>query len=114
MNDEQMKAIDLYSRLSTSPARVQEICQQWQIIELALFGSVLREDFCTESDIDVLIAFAPNTPITFFDLDRLEDQLSQMFQRSVDVVTRRSIEQSHNWIRRQNILGKAKVIYEQR
>lgn len=94
--------------------QIEQICQQWQIEELALFGSVLRKDFNPQSDIDVLVTFAEDAKITFFDLDAIEKQLSKLFNRSVDVVTKRAIEQSHNWIRQKNILENAQIIYEQR
>lgn len=94
--------------------KINKICQQWKIVELALFGSVLREDFNLNSDIDVLVSFAEDAKITFFDLDTIEQQLSKLFNRPVDVVTKRAIEQSHNWIRKKNILENAQIIYEQR
>ena len=94
--------------------RITNICQQWQITELALFGSVLRKDFNDSSDVDVLVSFADNAKITFFDLDTIEQQLSVIFHRPVDLVTKRAIEQSHNPIRKKNILENATVIYEQR
>ena len=68
----------------------------------------------TDSDIDVLVSFAPHAAITFFELDVMETQLSQLFHRPVDIITRRAIEQSLNWIRRQHILDSAEVIYGQR
>lgn len=104
---------NLQQRLNIKTAKLHEICHQWQITELALFGSVLREDFRSDSDIDVLVSFAENAKITFFDLDTIEEQLSQLFNRSVDVVTKKSIQKSHNWIRRQNILNHSQIIYEQ-
>ena len=94
--------------------KIDDICQQWHIKELALFGSVLREDFNPDSDIDVLVSFAEDAKITFFDLDDIEQKLSELFNRPVDIVTKRAIEQSHNWIRKKNILENAKIIYEQR
>ena len=100
--------------INLKPEKLEQICQQWQIKELALFGSVLREDFNPQSDIDVLVSFAESAKITFFDLDTIEQQLSQLFNRPVDVVTKRAIEKSHNWIRKKNILDNAQIIYEQR
>lgn len=98
--------------INLKPEKIEQFCQQWQIKELALFGSVLREDFNSQSDIDVLVSFAENAKITFFDLDAIEQQLSKLFDRPVDVVTKRAIEQSHNWIRKKNILDNARIIYE--
>ncbi len=94
--------------------KIAQICQQWQIVELALFGSVLRTDFNLDSDIDVLVSFAEDAKVTFFDLDTIEQQLSKLFNRPVDVVTKRAIEQSQNWLRKKNILENAQIIYEQR
>ena len=109
-----MKMINPDQRFNIQPNQLQEICQQWQITELALFGSVLRDDFNAESDIDVLVSFAEEAKITFFDLDTIESQLSKLFNRPVDIVTKQAIEQSHNWIRKNNILNNAKIIYGQR
>ena len=109
-----MQLSNLYQRLKIEPERLKEICQQWKITELALFGSVLREDFNAQSDIDILVSFDEGAAIAFFDLDAIEEQLSKLFNRSVDVVTKKAVEQSHNWIRKQNILDNSQVIYEQR
>lgn len=106
--------IDLYKRLNTQPHKLIKICQQWQIVELALFGSILREDFNIHSDIDILVSFAEQAKITFFDLDTIEYQFSLLFNRPVDIITKRAIKKSHNWIRQQNILGNAQIIYEQK
>lgn len=116
MSNSQLPIINPQSlaSLSVSMEELQAICQRWQIVELALFGSVLRPDFNPDSDIDVLVTFSDIAKITFFDLDTIEQQLSQLFHRPVDVVTKRAIEQSHNPIRRKNILDYSKVIYEQR
>ena len=100
--------------LDFETAKIAQICQQWQIVELALFGSVLRTDFNLDSDIDVLVSFAEDAKVTFFDLDTIEQQLSKLFNRPVDVVTKRAIEQSQNWLRKKNILENAQIIYEQR
>lgn len=106
--------MDIYQRLNTDRTYVNRICQQWQIVELALFGSVLRDDFNQNSDIDLLVTFAEDAKITFFDLDTIESQFSLLFNRAVDVVTKRSIENSHNWIRKNNILNHSQIIYEQK
>ncbi|ACK72285.1 DNA polymerase beta domain protein region [Gloeothece citriformis PCC 7424] len=109
-----MEMINLEQRLNVSYEQLGQLCQAWNIIELALFGSVLREDFNSNSDIDILVSFAENARITFFDLDIIEAQLSQLFNRPVDLVTKKSILNTHNWIRRKNILENTKIIYEQR
>ena len=99
--------------------KIAQFCQKWNLIELALFGSVLRDDFCPESsDIDVMIEFHPDAYAAFkgFDyfstLDQMEEELQLLFGREVDVIARSSIEQSQNYLRRHEILSSAKVVYE--
>ena len=96
------------------PSQVlEQFCEDWQITELSCFGSVLRDDFRADSDIDLLVSFAPDAKITFFDLDSLEQEFSKLFgDRPIDVVTRHSIENSHNPIRRQNILQNSQILYK--
>jgi predicted nucleotidyltransferase len=92
--------------------KIAEFCQRWNITELALFGSVLRDDFQPESsDIDVLVSFAQDAHWTLFDLVDMEEDIQAIFQRKVDLVSRRGIERSQNHLRRQAILTSAKVIY---
>ena len=97
--------------LKVQTDRLEAICQQWQITELALFGSILRDDYNHQSDIDLLVSFANEANITFFDLDAIEEQLSKLFNRPVDLVTKQAIEHSHNYIRKKNILDNSIVIY---
>lgn len=92
--------------------KIVEFCQRWKIIEFALFGSVLRDDFRpNDSDIDVLVVFADGVRKTIRDLLDMEEELREIFGRDVDLVDRRGIEQSHNYLRRKAILNSAKVIY---
>ena len=90
--------------------RVAAFCRAHDITQLAIFGSALREDFGAESDIDILVEFAPGcTPgLKFFGI---ASELSDLFGREVDVLTRTSVEQSRNYIRRKAILESAEVIY---
>ena len=103
-----------FNRIEVPIERIQEFCDRWQIIEFALFGSVLRDDFRPDSDIDVLISFAPEAHPTLFTLVDIQTELERLFNRSVDVVTRDGIEQSRNPFRRQNILSSAVTIYDAR
>ncbi len=92
--------------------KIVEFCQRWQIAEFALFGSVLRDDFCPDnSDIDVLVIFADGVSKTIGNLLNMEEELQEVFGRNVDLVDRCDIEQSHNYLRRKAILNSAKVIY---
>jgi len=91
--------------------QLETICQRWKISELALFGSALRDDFGHDSDIDLLVTFAPGADWSLFDHYRIEQELTESLGREVDLVTRRSIETSRNWIRREEILKSARTIY---
>jgi hypothetical protein len=101
----------LYDRLQVSPEQIVGLCQQWQILELALFGSILRDDFRPDSDVDVLVAFAPDAKLSLLDLVELQHQFESLFGRSVDVLEKETIETSPNWIRRNEILTTATTIY---
>ena len=92
-------------------SRLKEFCKKWKIRKLELFGSVLRDDFRPDSDVDVLATFAPNAALSLFDLVDAESELEDIFGRSVDLLDRSSVEQSENWIRRRRIVESARVIY---
>ena len=101
----------IQDRLPAGMDQIVGFCQRWQIVELALFGSVLRDDFRPDSDIDVLVRFAPDAKWTLLDHVRMEQELECLFNREVDLVSWRAIEQSENWIRRSGILTEAQPIY---
>ena len=88
-----------------------KFCQKWEIRELALFGSVLRDDFGPNSDVDMLVSFSEKTRWTLFDLGHMQEELQELLGVNVDLVSRRGIEASRNRIRREEILNTAKVIY---
>jgi predicted nucleotidyltransferase len=76
-----------------------------------LFGSVLRDDFRPDSDVDVLVTFAPEAEWSLFDHVTMEEELSSILGHKVDLVSRRAIERSRNWIRRKAILEAAEPFY---
>lgn len=86
-------------------------CQKWKIKEMSFFGSVLREDFRSDSDIDIIVNFEDNSTWGILELVRMKRELKTLLGREVDLMTKKSIEQSHNWIRRQEILGTAQIVY---
>jgi uncharacterized protein len=97
--------------LAISRDKIAEFCCRWKITELALFGSVLRDDFRPDSDIDVLVTFAPDASWRFYDLIGMKEELEGMFGRSVDLVEKRLVERSENYIRRRHILDHMETIY---
>ena len=101
------------SIIDLSVDTVKVFCQKWQITEFALFGSVLRDDFRPDSDLDVLVSFFPQAPWTILDLVTMQQELQQIVSRDVDLIEKRVIEKSENWIRRTEILNTAQVVYSQ-
>ncbi|WP_019506646.1 nucleotidyltransferase family protein [Pleurocapsa sp. PCC 7319] len=92
--------------------KIKAFCKRWKITKLALFGSVLRDDFHSNSDVDIIVEFERNLRYGLFDLVVMEDELKAIFNRDVDLVTRKGIANSRNYLRRENILNSAKTIYE--
>ena len=92
--------------------RIADFCQRNHIRRLALFGSVLRDDFAPESDVDVLVEFEPGTRVGFAFIT-VQDELSKVFGRRVDMSTFGGVEESRNWLLRAEILDSAEVVYEQ-
>jgi predicted nucleotidyltransferase len=84
---------------------IAEFCRKWQVIGLSFFGSVVQGNFRPDSDIDVLVRFAPGTSWGLFDIGRMENDPNAVFGRDVDLVRREAIEQSENYIRRKHILS---------
>jgi uncharacterized protein len=100
-------------RFGLSFSELVSFCQHWQITQMALFGSVLRSDFNSDSDIDILLRFAPHARQGLLTLAQIKHQLQDRTGRAIDLITLQSVEQSDNWIRRAEILSTAVVIYEQ-
>ncbi len=98
-------------RINLAEPELADFCQRWRIRELALFGSVLRDDFGPDSDVDILVTFAPEADWSLFDHVRMEEELSQLLNRPVDLLTRRAVERSYNAPRRREILDTAQTIY---
>jgi predicted nucleotidyltransferase len=94
--------------LKIDQGSVAEFCSRWQITELALFGSVLGDEFGPESDVDVLVTFAPEAPWSLFELVDMTTELENMFGRRVDLVEGKGIR---NPFRRQSILASKQVIH---
>jgi predicted nucleotidyltransferase len=91
--------------------KIVEFCRKWQVSEFALFGSILRQDFRPDSDVDVLITFAPEAKRGLTETIQMRDELQVIFDRKVDLLVKSAIERSQNWLRRRNILETAQTIY---
>jgi type III restriction enzyme len=97
-------------RIHVDRARIEAFCKKWMITEFAFFGSVLRDDFRPDSDVDVLVRFAPDAKIGWNIIDA-QDELQEIFGRDVDLVERPAVEASENYIRRKRILSSAETFY---
>ncbi len=97
--------------LNIPKEKIADFCRRWKITEVALFGSVLREDFSPKSDVDVLVSFASDARWSLLDHVDMQDELKIIFGRNVDLISKRGIERSRNPIRRKEILESAEVIY---
>lgn len=94
-----------------SKDQIAGFCQRWRIIELSLFGSAIREDFRPDSDVDLLVTFAPDVSWRFDDLLDMKEELEEFFGRPVDLIERRLVETSENYIRRRHILSHLEPLY---
>ncbi len=102
------------NRLGMSSKDIFAFCQRWGIFTMALFGSILRDDFTEESDIDILLTFTPDVRQGLLTIAKIKHELETRLHRPVDITIKESIETSDNWIRRREILTTAQTIYEQR
>ena len=99
------------AQVAIPAAEVASFCERWKVTELAAFGSVLRTDFGPDSDIDLLVSFAPDARWSLFDLVTMQKELQVALGREVDLVERQAVEQSENYIRCRSILGNLEIIY---
>jgi hypothetical protein len=98
-------------RIKFDRRELERFSRRWGISELSLFGSILGDEFRPDSDVDILVSFRSGTHRTLFDLVRMEEELKTIFGRSVDLVERNAVEQSENYIRREQILRNCEPIY---
>jgi predicted nucleotidyltransferase len=87
---------------------IASFCRKWEVQELALFGSVLRDDFSPDSDVDVLVTFDPEARRSLFNLIEMQDELEALLHRKVDLVSRGGLR---NPFRKREILGTRKIVY---
>jgi len=93
------------------PDRLAEFCRKWKVTEFSVFGSVLRQDFRPESDVDVLLRFDPEARPTLFTLVAMQQELEQLTGRRVDIAERDSVERGPDEFRRRCILDSHRVLY---
>ncbi len=97
----------IQQRLSVPIVEIKALCRKYHVRELALFGSVLRNDFGPTSDVDLLVEFEPEAAIGFVALSKMQRELADIFHRRVDLVPKRGLKPRI----RQSVLDSAEVIY---
>ncbi len=97
--------------LGVEPKRIAEFCQKWKIINLSLFGSIVRGELQPGSDIDILVTFSNDADWTMFDHFNMEEELSNILGREVDLVNIKALEENQNPIYQREILNSARQIY---
>lgn len=100
------------ARIEIPKDLVAAFCKRNKIGRLAIFGSVLRDDFTPDSDVDVLVEFEPDARVGLAFIT-IQDELSVILNRRVDLHTFSGIENNRNWLLRAEILGSAEEVYEQ-
>jgi len=95
-------------RPTIPPQGVQAFCEKWGLKEFSLFGSILRDDFGPDSDVDVLISFLPGHSMTLETFIQMQEELQSLFGRKVDLVEKRLVR---NPFRRHDILTTRKILY---
>jgi predicted nucleotidyltransferase len=98
-------------KLNFNSEHLSRFCRERGIARLELFGSALRDDFCDESDVDLLATLRTDAHPTLLDWAEMQEKLAELFGRSVDLVSRRAIESSRNRYRKHSILTTATQIY---
>ena len=95
------------ARIPISPTHIEEFCRRNRIRRLALFGSVLRDDFTPDSDVDMLVEFEEGARVSLFDLERMQIELSEALGRKVDLNTPGSLSKYF----RDEVLAEAETLY---
>jgi predicted nucleotidyltransferase len=88
--------------------KINQFCYRWKVDELSLFGSIVRNDFRPDSDIDVLVSFTKDSEWSLFDLVDMKQDLESIFGREVDLVEKESL---HNPFRRRAIMTEREIVY---
>lgn len=96
------------SRIDIPREQIRDFCRKWKVVEFSLFGSVLRDDFRPDSDIDVLLSFAESANWSLYDILDMKDELKAVFGREVDLVEKEAIR---NPYRRRMMLAEHEVLY---
>lgn len=96
------------AKLSLPKDKIEEFCLRWKIAEFSLFGSVLRDDFDLDSDVDILVGLSEDADLDLYDWITMIEELEKIFEREVDLVEKSTLR---NPFRRHAILTNREIIY---
>jgi predicted nucleotidyltransferase len=99
--------MDTLDRLHVSGDALAELCHEFGVVELSAFGSILRPDFHADSDVDLLVVFRPDLPVGLFHIFRLQQRLSDLLGRAVDLVPKSGLKP----LIRDQVLSSAQRLY---
>ena len=94
-------------KIKIPPEKLEAFCQRYQVRRMSLFGSVLRDDFLAQSDVDVLVQFDPDARVSFMTLSKMQRELAAIFQRPVDLVPQDGLKPTI----REEVLSSAQEVY---
>ena len=94
-------------KIKISSENLEAFCKRYQVRRMSLFGSVLRDDFKAESDVDVLVQFDPDVRVSFMTLGKMQRELSTIFQRPVDLIPQDGLKP----VIRNEVLANAREVY---
>lgn len=104
----------MVNRVTIPKDKIEDFCRRNHIRSLSLFGSVLRDDFGPDSDVDVMVEFEQGCEPDLMEIVALENELAEALGHKVDLVERQSVERSENYIRRRHILQSVEAVYVER
>ena len=97
--------------IAMSLDELTRFCRRWKIRELALFGSALRDEFGPDSDVDILVDFDEDADWSLLNHIQMQQELQTLLGREVDLISKRALERSRNWLFRREVLNTAKVFF---
>ena len=95
------------AKINIPPEEIETFCKRYHVRRMSLFGSVLRDDFRTESDVDVLVQFDADARVSFMTLGKMQRELTAIFQRPVDLVPQDGLKS----VIRDQVLSTAQEVY---
>lgn len=95
-------------RITVAQEQIEAFCKKWRVREFSLFGSVLRDDFRPDSDVDVLVSFQEHPDISLWDISEMAEELEVLYAHKVDLVIKEGL---NNPFRRKEILERREILY---